>query len=552
MKLVILCSIILAFGYSCTQSPPSKIYPTSNLNIENLLTKQLVYAGKKQMDSVILIGIKIREIAEKEGDSLAIARSMLPIKGDVDVENQLKLEKYLPGAISYLKRHEYIYEQAKLQASYGAILATRGVYEPALKELLSSYDLLVKLDSLGPRFSVLLNIGNTFSGIGNHEKALIYYQKAKDFALISKDSLKISAAYLDLGIELKQTKTDSSLLYLEKAADYVPHSFRSFLQTKIDYNVAQALLAKKKFLESIKIFKNILDESNNRNEKEGIAMAHRGLATVYTAMNNFPLAKLHTDLSMQLLENIGGQDYLILEGLPAAIDLFERFGDYKEAFKYSQIFKAKNDSVLSLKKQSAFRDVELQYETEKKELENKILKEQLFIERVALSILALFLGALIYFYYVRARLLKERDSAYNSLIEKYNQSKANLVRSDTNQDQALLIQLNKYIETHRVYLNPKLKVDEVAEAIHSSQKDIAAVLKKEKNQNFNAYINQFRIEEVIRLFADLGNDHYKLEVLAGMAGFGSKQSFYSAFESVVGVKPALFRQKIANKQKALK
>lgn len=552
MKIIKFAILGLAsfFVFSCSNTNTNNPSSSSSSEIEGLLSKQQGYATKKQMDSVLILGIQIRQLAEKEGDSLAMAKSLLPIKGEVDVANQRKLEVYLPGAIQYFKNHKRLYDQAKLQASYGAILATKGSYELALKELLSSYDILVKLDSLGPRFSVVLNIGNTFSGIGSHDKALLYYQKSKDLAIQLNDSLKMSSAFLDLGIEYKTSLPDSAIWYITKSAEFIPQSYRSFLALKVDYSMAQALEVQGKNAEAIAIFNRILAESTKRNETEGMAMAHRGLSTVYATMKNYPQAKFHLEQSNKIFTEIGGQDFLILEGFPEAIKLFETFGDYKNAFTYMRDYKVKNDSLVSLRKQTTIHDLEIKYQTEKKELENKSLKDQVFLERIALAVLAAFLGALLYFYLVRVRLMNERNAAYLVLIEKYNQSRAILQRKSSNQDELLLKKLTEYVVNQKAFLNAKLKVDEVAEAIQSSQKEIAAVLKKQKNQNFNNYINQFRVEEVIRLFNDLANDHYKLEVLACMAGFGSKQSFYSAFELIVGVKPAFYRQNIVDKLKA--
>lgn len=257
MKNTLLVCYLIAVSLvlSCSKSPKSiQKEVKSSPELEKLLSQQQAYATNRQMDSVLILGLKIREIAEKEGDSLAIAKSLLPIKGEVDAANQRKLEVYLPGAIQYFKSRGRLYDQAKLQASYGGILATKGSYELALKELLSSYDILVKLDSLGPRFSVVLNIGNTFSGIGSHDKALLYYQKSKDLAIRLNDSLKISSAHLDLGIEYKSSLPDSAIWYINKAAEFIPVSYRSFLALKVDYSMAQALSAKGKNAEAIAIF----------------------------------------------------------------------------------------------------------------------------------------------------------------------------------------------------------------------------------------------------------------------------------------------------------
>ena len=151
----------------------------------------------------------------------------------------------------------------------------------------------------------------------------------------------------------------------------------------------------------------------------------------------------------------------------------------------------------------------------------------------------------IYLFLRRTKLYKEQTAAFLELQEKYNLVHAVNTDSDSIEE-TLLLRLSTYVETNQSYLNTKLKVDDIAIAISSTQREISHVLKHHKNQNFNGFINHYRVNEVIRIFNDPSNDHFKLESIAKMAGFGSKQSFYNTFESIVGIKPAIYRQKIAD------
>lgn len=161
----------------------------------------------------------------------------------------------------------------------------------------------------------------------------------------------------------------------------------------------------------------------------------------------------------------------------------------------------------------------------------------------ALAFVSFILLVTISLFIHRVNLLKERELDFRDLSEKFQQLEMKYSTDDTSELE-VLFRLCTYFEKEKAYLNKKLKVDEVAEAIHSSQREISLLLKKHKNQNFNSFINQYRIEEVLRIFNDSNYEHYKLESIAMMSGFGSKQSFYNTFEAVVGEKPAHYRQKV--------
>jgi len=171
-------------------------------------------------------------------------------------------------------------------------------------------------------------------------------------------------------------------------------------------------------------------------------------------------------------------------------------------------------------------------------------------ELVSLALLfsCTILLVMIYLFLNRTKRFNDQHFAYLELEEKYKRLSSENVSQDSTETD-LFLRLCGYVEEHQSYLNTKVKVDDIATAIHSSQREISIVLKHHKNQNFNSFINHYRVEEVIRIINDASNDHYKLESIAKMAGFGSKQSFYNTFESIVGVKPALYRQKIADGQR---
>jgi AraC-like DNA-binding protein len=155
------------------------------------------------------------------------------------------------------------------------------------------------------------------------------------------------------------------------------------------------------------------------------------------------------------------------------------------------------------------------------------------------------------------RLNRERTKAYHLLISKYKQESELLSRlrsiskpdilpgtyTDTIEyNNYLLQQLIEYYVTEKPYLDPKLKVADVAEKLNCSRKDISRALKGYTDSNFNTYTNRFRVETAIAMFDNPAYKNYKTEAIAHDSGFGSKSNFYDMFESCTGVKFNYYRR----------
>ena len=108
----------------------------------------------------------------------------------------------------------------------------------------------------------------------------------------------------------------------------------------------------------------------------------------------------------------------------------------------------------------------------------------------------------------------------------------------------LYTKLLEYYHKDKPYLNPKLKAVDVAKALLVPQRNITAILKANEFNGFNNFNNKYRVEEVKRQFEDPNCLVLKMEVIASQAGFGNKQSFYTAFEEFTGLNPGFYRAEI--------
>jgi tetratricopeptide (TPR) repeat protein len=522
--------------------------------------RQEAFAKTKNMDSVLLNGEKIREIALRNSDSLAIAKSLLPVKGDIDFSAQQKMTPFFEGAIRTFKKKEMKYEQAKLSASYGAILCHKGDFTTGQKFLIQSLKLFNEMDSLKSTISVYLNIGTAYSYSNSPKKALFFYNKAYELALKFKNQELMPSILMNIGTEYNDSfkNPDKAIYYYKKAMNILPKGSSYYLKMKIDYNIAAASYAKGDYSTAIKTYQLMLDSCNKLNEHEAIAMASVGIANAYYKTNKFELAENYISKAIKLADSLELNNDL-LSMLPTLRAVHEKNKNYKSALEVSDQIKILNDSLLSVQKQTEIHEIEAKYDSAKKNIEISNLKKISVFQKLAVASLSLFLLVVFLLLRHRNKLYKEKLAAYHFLMKKYKEGKKaklslqsnfsnskgiNSEGDDSDETMNLFIRFIELYEKKKPYLDSKLKSETIAKKLQVSPRTITAVLKNNGFSGFNSFNNKFRVEEVKAKFENPDYANLKMEFIASESGFGSKQSFYSAFEEFTGVNPGFYRSEI--------
>ena len=98
-----------------------------------------------------------------------------------------------------------------------------------------------------------------------------------------------------------------------------------------------------------------------------------------------------------------------------------------------------------------------------------------------------------------------------------------------------------YVEGSRAYLNPDLSLDDICKAIGSNRTYVSSELNTISTR-FNAFINEYRVKEAIRLFSE--HPEMEMEDVLERSGFNSRTTFYNAFKEATGMSPGVFRKAI--------
>lgn len=101
--------------------------------------------------------------------------------------------------------------------------------------------------------------------------------------------------------------------------------------------------------------------------------------------------------------------------------------------------------------------------------------------------------------------------------------------------------LNEAMEKDKVYRNPNLSLNDLAETISETRNTISYVLNNHIHKSFYDYINTLRIEESKRLLLDEKYKNYTIEAVAAEAGFKTTSVFYKFFKNQVNLTPSQYR-----------
>ena len=529
--------------------------------------KVKAYQSKNNIDTAIVFLERCYKEAEDNSDVSLQAKIAVLIGGiELDEDNLYMVEKYIPKAIKLLEHQNDEYTQAMANGYYGVFLNNKGDYKKAIEYLLKAYKVFDKLNKYEDLDYISISIANNFIAIGSKKEGLRYYKIAVDAAVKLNDTANIMSALGNLGRYYRTKNPDSALYYYDKVIALKPAGSTPIFVVSAKYNKANIYTDKKEFDKALGEFNTILTETRLAKNYEGMSYAYSGMSFVYFSLKNKNLAIDCLQRAIKLADSIG-KTSLKMSLKEQLQDNYKEYNNYKEAYLLAMEIKTFNDSTKSAEKQIAIHEMEANYQSEKKDLENKVLKSELertnkvLIARSVIILLLLIVSFILALLLWRINVLnKQRQMAYDVLMKQYKheseqrnenkeEEKIITIAPDVNQiqnDDFLLNTLNTYYETERPFHNAKLKIEDVSTAVNIPKRTLAKILNNNCNTNFNAFTNNYRVNEAKLLFEHRKYANYTIEAIAQEVGFGSRQSFYNAFEQVTGVKPTYYRDFICN------
>lgn len=98
------------------------------------------------------------------------------------------------------------------------------------------------------------------------------------------------------------------------------------------------------------------------------------------------------------------------------------------------------------------------------------------------------------------------------------------------------------MKEEKPYLQPKLTLNRLAEQLEISPNHLSQIINQYEQQNFNDFVNKYRVDEFIEKAST--NKNYSFLANALDSGFNSKSTFNQVFKKIKGITPSQFMAKL--------
>ena len=126
-------------------------------------------------------------------------------------------------------------------------------------------------------------------------------------------------------------------------------------------------------------------------------------------------------------------------------------------------------------------------------------------------------------------------SNYNNVRENRPKRTDNVRNSD---EQTTIKYLKEYVENNYIY---DISMQEAAEEMGYSDAYFSKLFKQYFNQNFTAYLTEYRIKKAKELLTDTNNS---IKDISRMVGYEDSNYFAKIFKRIVGEIPSKFRENL--------
>lgn len=333
--------------------------------------------------------------------------------------NLPKAEEKFMEVLSYLDPEKDGTRMAKLYAALAGLSSNQGNYQEGISKVQESNDLILKYDMdpiyLARNYRIL---GNIHGIIENWELSDEYYRKAIQIFTDLGEDLDAMVDSMGLGINYIQQEQfetakpimETALAFFENAGDQTATIMTLSHLGNIEQQLGNFEKAEAMYLRGLKPAEEygLLEEYVNMNTR---------LGDIYNDTGRDKESILILKEVEEINGMYGGLDMQVVI-YSQLKESYNNLNNHKEAFKYSEKYRILNDSIMSVENVSAINELEVKYQTEKKEQEIKLLEEKAkrnkLEKRGMIAGLIGLLGLFGAFYYamrqrmVRNRLAKEK------------------------------------------------------------------------------------------------------------------------------------------------
>ncbi len=381
------------------------------------------------------------------------------------------------------------------------------------------------------KISALNTLANINADERNYKEAFNYYNELKVMLKNEENNTqKLATLYSNIAASYRETGNYTEAIKNGKEALKIIGKERLIdIEASVKLNIGVSYYKLKEFKKALSFLSSANKIALENGSFEVKMKTHKRLAKVQEALNNIDEA-----LKEQKKYTIAREEYL-------------------KTLTNTQRLKFENDAIN--------KSIKINHQKEKITFLNK---EKVLYIAIGCLLFVLF-SAFVVSYYKKRRIYKsdttllkgdkaflenENELLRNKLtkvalsLKEQNNVKKNKKPSISIEDQELYKErILNYMDASKPYLDSEIKQLDVAKALEMSLHLFSEILNTCFEQNFNSFINLYRVEKAKLLMKDPEYDKYKIITVAYDSGFSSKPSFNRVFKKLVGCTPTEYQNR---------
>ena len=279
-------------------------------------------------------------------------------------------------------------------------------------------------------------------------------------------------------------------------------------------------------------------------------------AQYYLEEKNYQTANKYIDNAIEISKELPKNSYMyVSEPILIKTKILRGLGQKDESLDILYKLYEANDSITNSNFSGQVAELQTIYKVDKLKNEAKLNQAKLHNTQILLMasiVITILLLIVIYMIWrgnrkknERNRLLFEKNLQLdnkNRLIEELKGHTGNKakIRETADQNQKIIVKLDKYMKESEAFKNPDLTRDYLALHIGTNRQYMIEAIRSKKNQTFNEYIYSFRIEYAYKLLIE--DETMPIADIQFESGFTSQPVFNTEFKNTYSMTPSELRK----------
>lgn len=252
-----------------------------------------------------------------------------------------------------------------------------GSYQIAMEYALSGLRWAEEENSPKHQMQCALTLAGIYALLGDYVEAKSYYAYTIQKAKVVDDEKGLAYAHIGIGnidyfsdsLGLAEYHFTTALVSLEKLKDKTGLA-------GVYVSLGNVLRSKEDYPKSLKYYELSLEIYRELERPGSMALVHYNLGDIYVILKKYGQAKKNYIQSLRLGEQIGSSEDIkyAYQGL---MNLAEESGNFEEALRYSNLYHDLKDSLSNESMKARVSELQVQYQSNKKEDELEETKQQL-------------------------------------------------------------------------------------------------------------------------------------------------------------------------------